>query len=147
MADDLTLGEVARSVTRIEVRLDRALKDIDDRHAALASKVVPTDLWRAEHESLENEVRQLRDDVRQAVERIERTSLERRAALVSADQELGKQIEALRRDHDLRLKELATGEGERETRGTARVANIIAAVAALAAVALLLVTILGRGGH
>jgi hypothetical protein len=73
----MTDGEIKRSFARIE----QSLKNADDRHADLAGKMVPTALWQAEHEALERNVAELRDDWRQAVDRAERTSLERRAVL------------------------------------------------------------------
>lgn len=74
MADDLTLGELARNLTDLKSDMRQSLKDSDDRHAALAGKMVPAELWRAEHEALENYVRD-------GFDRIERTSLERKAAI------------------------------------------------------------------
>lgn len=99
MGDDLTLGELARNHTRLETRLDRALKDIDDRLAALAAKMVPAELWKAEHESLEREVRELRDDVREATGRIENTSLERMGVLNGRIDAIGKRISAHEKAH------------------------------------------------
>lgn len=99
MADDLTLGELARNQGRLESRLDRALKDLDDRLTALAARMVPAELWKAEHEALEGDVRELRDDVRDAVARIERTSLERMAVLTEKIETLGRRIAAHEEAH------------------------------------------------
>lgn len=81
MPDDLTLGELARTQAAFERRVKADLKAVDDRHADLAGKMVPTDLWKAEHEALEADVQHLREDVHEAVDRIERTSLERMGVL------------------------------------------------------------------
>lgn len=81
MSDDMTLGELARNQAAFERRVKADLKAVDDRHADLARKTVPTELWKAEHESLEADVQHLREDVHDAVARIERTSLERMGVL------------------------------------------------------------------
>lgn len=99
MADDLTLGELSRRLSAFERRIEGALKAGDDRHANLASKVVPTDLWKAEHEALQAEVKQLRDDIREAVARIERTSLERMGVLTARIDALGKRIDDHEKTH------------------------------------------------
>lgn len=99
MPEDLTLGELARNHDRLEKRLDRALKDLDDRLAALAARMVPAELWKSEHEALEKDVRELRDDVRDAVARIERTSLERMGVLTDKIEALSKRIGAHEKTH------------------------------------------------
>jgi chromosome segregation ATPase len=77
VADDLTLGELARSLADFKQSIRQSLKDGDNRLAELAGKMVPTDLWKAEHRALEEDVKHLEADVREAVARLERTSLER----------------------------------------------------------------------
>lgn len=99
MADEVTLGELARTQAAFERRIEAALKAGDDRHADLAGKMVPTDLWKAEHEALEDDVKELRDDVREAVARIERTSLERRAVLDAKIDAVNKRIDAHEKAH------------------------------------------------
>ncbi len=99
MPDDLTLGELARNHARIDARLDRSLKDLDDRLAALAARMVPAELWKAEHEALEKDVQELRDDVRDVVTRIESTSLERMGVLTEKIEALGKRINAHEKAH------------------------------------------------
>lgn len=99
MGDDLTLGELARNLSRLEGRLDRALKDLDDRLTALAAKMVPSELWKAEHEALEKDVQELRDDVREAVGRIERTSLERMGVLNGRIDALGGKLDKHEKAH------------------------------------------------
>lgn len=81
MADDLTLGELARNLADFKKDVRQSLKDSDNRVTDLASKMVPTDLWKAEHRALEDDVKHLETDVHDAVARIERTSLERLANL------------------------------------------------------------------
>lgn len=99
MADDLTLGELARNLAEFKEGVRQSLKAGDDRHADLAGKMVPTDLWKAEHEALEDDVKELRDDVREAVARIERTSLERRAVLDTKIDAVNKRIDAHEKAH------------------------------------------------
>lgn len=81
MADDLTLGELARNLADFKKDVRQSLKDSDNRVTDLASKMVPTDLWKAEHRALGDDVKHLETDVHDAVARIERTSLERLANL------------------------------------------------------------------
>lgn len=81
MADEVTLGELARNLADLKEGLRQSLKDGDNRVADLASKMVPTELWKAEHRALEEDVKHLEADVRDAVARLERTSLERLANL------------------------------------------------------------------
>lgn len=99
MGDDLTLGELSRNHSRLEGRLDRALKDLDDRLTGIATKMVPAELWKAEHEALEKDVQELRDDVRETVARIERTSLERMGVLTEKIEALNKRIGAHEKTH------------------------------------------------
>jgi len=94
VAEDRTLGELARNLADFKRDIRESLKNADDRHADLAGKMVPTSLWQAEHESLERDVAELRDDVRQAVERIERTSLERMGVLTEKIDKLDRRIGA-----------------------------------------------------
>lgn len=96
MADEpMTDGEIKRSFARIE----QSLKNADDRHADLAGKMVPTTLWQAEHKAIEKDLLELREDVRQAVERIERTSLERMGVLNDRIDAIGKRITAHEKAH------------------------------------------------
>jgi len=77
VGDDLTLGELARSLADFKRDVRESLKNGDNRLADLASKMVPTELWKAEHKALEDDVEHLETYVREQVARIERTSLER----------------------------------------------------------------------
>jgi len=96
VADEpMTDGEIKRSFARIEL----SLKNADDRHADLAGKMVPTTLWQAEHKAIEKDLLELREDVRQAVERIERTSLERMGVLNDRIDAIGKRIAAHEKAH------------------------------------------------
>lgn len=81
MADDLTPGEIRRSLERIEAAQRDAHRAIDDRLADLARKTVPVELWAAEHKALGEDVKHLEGDFHEAVDRIERTSQERMATL------------------------------------------------------------------
>jgi hypothetical protein len=85
VADDPTPGEIARNQSRLESRVETALKNSDDRLADLASKMVPTELWKAEHQDLQREVKELRDELRKALRDAatgwDKTSLERMGVL------------------------------------------------------------------
>lgn len=139
MAEDLTLGELSRNHARLEARLDRALKDIDDRLAALASKMVPAELWRAEHEALQRDVRELRDDVREATAKIEKTSLERMGVLREKIDALGKRLDG----HEKRHTE--SGAWSRSKKLT--VVGILVGAAATIAAAWLAAWLAAKGVH
>lgn len=72
MADEVTLGEIARNQAAFERRVEAALKAGDDRVAQLAKDMVPTVLWQAEHESLGDKVARHERDARETQGRIER---------------------------------------------------------------------------
>lgn len=96
MGDEpMTDGEIKRNFERLE----RGQKDGDDRHAKLAAAMVPTTLWKAEHEALTDDVRELRDEVRETAKRVERTSLERMGVLTGKIEGLGKRQSAHERSH------------------------------------------------
>lgn len=103
MADDPTLGELARNLARIETHLDRALKNSDDRVANLARDMVPTELWKAEHQQLQDEVKSLRDELREAIRdavaRVNTTSLERKAVLDGQIADLTKKLAGHEKAH------------------------------------------------
>lgn len=138
--DDLTPGEIRRSFDRIE----RALKDGDDRHATLASKMVPVDLWQSEHRSLEGRLQEHRDDTRAALDRVERTSQERRAALTQDITAVRTLVE--REVEDLR-DEIKTLRDERAKRSEITWQKVTGLIAALAGAALVIVTLFHSGGH
>lgn len=72
MADEITPGETRRWLERIERRMERGQKDTDDRMTALAKDMVPTVLWQAEHEALDDKVARHERDARETQARIER---------------------------------------------------------------------------
>ena len=91
MADDPTLGELARGLRRIE-----------DAQMKIATEAVPAKLWAAEHQSLQNA---LADHVRQAgvdLARLERSIADQRKTYDRA-------VESLRGDLD---KEIAQARAE-----------------------------------
>lgn len=107
MADDPTLGELARGLKRIE-----------DAQMKLATEAVPAKLWAAEHQSLQNA---LADHVRQEgldLSRIERAIAELRKTYDRA-------VEALRADLDKEIRQaraenreqIEALKKERESRG------------------------------
>lgn len=127
MGDDLTLGEVARSLDRLE----RA-------HQQLATDSVPAKLWAAQHKSLEDD---LAEHVRQAV--IDRERLERDLAEVRKTHDrdtkalrdaLEKEIEQARRENKAQVEALKA-EREKRTEFTwQRALGLLTAAAALAGV-------------
>lgn len=136
MADDETLGEVSRNVARLERRVEAGQRDTDNRIADLASKMVPTSLWAAQHEALERTVAELRTDMTTGFERVERTSQERKSALEKADAANAKAI-----------KEVKDAQETRARGRTSAVANWIAAAGVIVAVGLLIATLVTSGGH
>lgn len=127
MGDDLTLGEVARSLDRLE----RA-------HQQLATDSVPAKLWAAQHKSLEDD---LAEHVRQAVidrERLERDLAELRKthdrdtkALRDA---LEKEIEQARRENKSQVEALKAERDKRTEFTWQRALGLLTAAAALAGV-------------
>lgn len=81
MADEMTPGEIRRTLERIERSQHEAQRAVDDRITKIATDMVPASLWKAEHKALADDVRDLADDCRDASERAEKTSLERMATL------------------------------------------------------------------
>jgi hypothetical protein len=77
VADDMTPGEIRRNFERVE----HALKDGDDRHADLARRMVPTELWSAEHRAVLDRIAHQEEDARETAVRIEKISQERMAGL------------------------------------------------------------------
>lgn len=100
MADELTNGEIRRWLERIEARVTEGQRATDDRLTNLAKSMVPADLWAAEHRAVVDDVKHLQTDTTDALARVEKTSLERRAALTARDDDLEKKIEALRKSID-----------------------------------------------
>lgn len=96
MADDMTAGEIRRTLERLERAQRDAHKAIDDRISELARKTVPAELWASEHKALVDDVKHLEADCREGFERVERTSQERMTTLrgeISA-------IRKAQRDHE-----------------------------------------------
>jgi hypothetical protein len=81
VADDMTPGEMRRTLERLEQAQKDANKASDDRLATLAQQTVPAALWASEHKALADDVTHLATDFRDEVARIERTSQERMATL------------------------------------------------------------------
>lgn len=81
MADDMTPGEVQRTLERIERAQRDAHKAIDDRIANLAQQMVPASLWQSEHKALADDVKHLEADCREGFDRVERVSQERKKGL------------------------------------------------------------------
>lgn len=81
MADEMTPGEIRRTFDRIERDHKESQKAADDRLTELARKMVPTELWQSEHRALGEDVKHLESDLREAVERTEKTSQERMTTL------------------------------------------------------------------
>ena len=127
MADDLTLGELARSIERLE----RA-------HQQLATDTVPAKLWAAQHKSLEDD---LAEHVRQAV--IDRERLERELAEVRKTHDrdtkalrdaLEKEIEQARRENRTQVEALKAEREKRSEFTWQRAVGLLAVAVALAGV-------------
>lgn len=99
MADDPTLGELARNLDRLERRMERTAKDADDRLTKTAADMVTAELSRTQHRALEEDIKHLDTDMRDGFARVERTSLERKAALDGQITALRKGQEAHARSH------------------------------------------------
>lgn len=127
--DDVTLGEIRRSLERLERRVENGQRDTDNRITQLASQMVPHSLWAAEHKALEDTVAELRVDTKAAFDRVERTSQERKGVL------------------ERQIKEIADGQSQRTRGRTGTVANWIAAAGVVISVGLLIATLLSTGGH
>lgn len=139
MADEVTLGEIARNLADFKSDVRQSLKDGDNRVTDLASKMVPSELWKAEHEALEDDVQELRDDVREAVARIERTSLERMGVLTEKIDALGRRITTHEKAH-------AAGNAWSRSR-TLTVIGIIVAAAATVIGAWIAAVLAAKGVH
>lgn len=96
MADEVTLGELHRRLARLETQLETGQRARDDRLANLASQMVPTALWQAEHKSLQDD---LTEHVRQAG--IDRDRVER--AIADAAKRHERDLKALRDDTDKQI--------------------------------------------
>jgi len=127
VADDLTLGELARSIERLE----RA-------HQQLATDTVPAKLWAAQHKSLEDD---LAEHVRQAV--IDRERLERELAEVRKTHDrdtkalrdaLEKEIEQARRENRTQVEALKAEREKRSEFTWQRAVGLLAVAVALAGV-------------
>jgi len=127
VGDDLTLGELARNVERLE----RA-------HQQLATDSVPAKLWAAQHKSLEDD---LADHVRQAV--IDRERLERELAEVRKTHDrdtkalrdaLEKEIEQARRENKAQVEALKAEREKRYEFTWTKAIGLLTAAAALAGV-------------
>lgn len=134
--DDVTLGEIRRSLERLERRVETGQHATDDRITQLAGQMVPHSLWAAEHKALEDTVSELRVDMKAGFDRVERTSQERKAVLERADA-----------DNARAIKDLRDGEASRSRSRTSTVANWIAAAGVIISVGLLVATLLSTGGH
>lgn len=104
MTDDITPGEMRRSLERLERSQQDAQRAMDDRITKLAAEMVPTPLWQSEHKSLTEDVRHLGDDVREATERIEKTSQERMATLRTEIAGVRSEVAAVRKTQENHAK-------------------------------------------
>jgi hypothetical protein len=131
--DDLTHGEIARTLRRIEREQYAAQRAVDDRITKLAADMVPTSLWASEHRSLKEDVDDVKKDMDAGFARIEAAATERHKAT-------GREIAALKTD----IKAIRE-EREKKTAATWQIT--IALIAALAAVALVIEGVIQSGGH
>ena len=80
MADDMTPGEIRRTLERLEQQQKAAHRASDDRLANLAQQMVPAALFGVEHKALGDEVKHLAEDVREGFARVEKAMDTRFAA-------------------------------------------------------------------
>lgn len=135
MGDEMTPGEIRRTFDRVEA----AQRATNDRLTDLASKVVPTDLWAAEHRALTDQLRHVERDAAEARERIEKLSSER---LATVTREIGEVRKALR-EHE---QEHEDDEAWSRKKILAAVGIAVGAAATLAA-AWITAVLAARGVH
>lgn len=138
--DDVTLGEVRRTLDRLDRRVAEGQKHTDDRLAQLAGQMVPTALWAAEHKALEDTVSELRADTKAGFERVENTSQERKRALEKADAENAAATAAVR-------KMVEDDRAARDARRPSTLTNWLTGIGVTVALIALIVTLLTHGGH
>lgn len=100
----MTPGEVRRTLERLERAQRDANKASDDRLNELARKTVPAELYAAEQKALADDVQHQGADFREAVERIEKTSLERMATLRSEIAVVDAKVAAVRKAQENHIK-------------------------------------------
>jgi hypothetical protein len=104
VAEELTPGEVRRSLERLERSQQDGQRAMDDRITKLAAEMVPTPLWQSEHKTLAENVRHLADDWRESTDRIEKTSQERMATLRGEIGGVRDGVAAVRKSQELHAK-------------------------------------------
>jgi hypothetical protein len=77
VADDMSPGEVRRTLERIEQAQRDSNRATDDRISELARKAVPAELWAAEQKNITERIEHGERDHAEALTRIENRSLER----------------------------------------------------------------------
>ncbi len=139
--DDVTLGELHRTLDRLERRVDSGQRATDDRITQIASQMVPHSLWAAEHKAIEDTVAEAKADMQAGFERVERASQERKGVLERKDAELAKEIAEVR-------KEVASDRVARERARPGNLANWLTGAGVLVALIALIVTLVAtHGGH
>jgi len=81
VADEMSPGEIGRTLERIERQQQEGQRALGDRMTKLAADMVPTTLWSAEHKAVVDNVHDLEGDMHDAIARIESTSQERMTTL------------------------------------------------------------------
>lgn len=132
--DDLTLGEIARSLDR----LDKAQRQ-------LAIDSVPAKQYEVAHQALIDRQERHEREARDIQTRLEKDAAERNRAV---DREIRDLKTALAREIESRGREIEALRKERAKRAEMTWQKITGLVAALAGAALVIVTLLGQtGGH
>lgn len=151
MADDMTPGEVRRSIERLDAairqtgdRSDAAVRATNDRLAELAKSMVPTELWAAEQRALKDDVAHLEHDMTAGFARVESTAAERHRMMGREIRDVKQLIET--EVADLR-GDVKTLREERAKRSATTWQIVLSLIAALAAVALVVATVVSSGGH
>lgn len=64
MADEMTPGEIRRTLERMEREHREDQRATDDRITKLAADMVPTTLWASEHRALKDDVDEVKTDLK-----------------------------------------------------------------------------------
>lgn len=123
--DDMTPGEIRRTLDRMDRTQHDSQRAMDDRITKLAAEMVPTSLWAAEHKAVVDDVRHIAEDMREAVDRIEKTSLERLGTVRT-------EIKAIRQAQEAHAKAHQDSSAWSRSKTLTVVAIVVGAVATLA---------------
>jgi predicted nuclease with TOPRIM domain len=131
VADEMSPGEIRRTLERMDRAQHDSQRAVDDRITKLATEMVPTSLWSAEHKALMDDVRHLADDWREATDRIERTSQERMATLRTEISGVRGEVAAVRKAQDQHAKAHESDRSWSRSKTLTVIAIVVGAAATL----------------